>query len=118
MPKLSFNPNLEMSMNKMILQPSSSGQSAFDATASLLLVCHASAEKMSELNLAMLREAVEDAARVSHMLIEAKDLPTVLFNLGALAQPGIERIADYCRAAHAIARQAQGEMAQAIGQTA
>lgn len=63
-------------------------------------------EKLTLLNLATARTALEDAAKVSRQLKQAENPQDVMSNLAALTQPSVARAAEYCQSVQEITRQA------------
>lgn len=94
-------------MEKFTEQFSAAQQSAFTVGVAMLKVCHLTIEQVTTLNLATARAVLEDGAKLSQQLLNAKSAQEALLGLAAQGKPGIEKLVDYYQASQAIGRQSQ-----------
>jgi phasin family protein len=97
-------------MYSMPTQFASAGKSGVEAMLTVANTAFASIERLAALNLNIARTMLEDSAANTKSLLAIKDMQELINLQTSLAQPSLEKAADYSRALYEIASQTQNEM--------
>lgn len=95
-------------------QFAAANKATVDSLLSVANTALASAERIANLNLNVVRSSLEDTAAGVKAVLEAKDPKAALSAQAALTQPAVEKAVAYSRSAFDITKDAQQELAQMV----